>query len=64
MIREMFEYIVTTGKIYRKRDRGQQRENILYSLTTLHSIKTVSELIASTRYLWKNMITYAFWHGT
>uniref|UniRef100_A0A0B7BKL2 Uncharacterized protein n=1 Tax=Arion vulgaris TaxID=1028688 RepID=A0A0B7BKL2_9EUPU len=64
MIREMFEYIVTTGKIYRKRDRGQQRENILYSLTTLHSIKTVSELIARTNELWKNMKTYACLPGT
>ena len=66
MRREKMEYIVTTGKIPGRRDRGRQREKILDSLTAWHGVTSVNELIAKTREreLWRNMIAYANRHGT
>ena len=66
MRREQLEYIVTTGKIEGRRDRGKQREKITDSLREWLGRRSTTEMINSCRdrKLWRDMVTYASKAGT
>ncbi|GFN91017.1 hypothetical protein PoB_001752300 [Plakobranchus ocellatus] len=66
MRREKLEYLVTTGKLERKRSRGRQKEKITDGLATWLGPGRVTETLTAVkdRDLWRDMIANAYKQGT